>query len=49
MQKQRDIGRQGFAEMLKFHEQIVGELLEENGVTVMAAGLGLPKVFAALI
>lgn len=35
--------------MLQFHEQIVAELVEENGVTVIAAGLGLAKVLAALI
>lgn len=35
--------------MLQFHEQIVGEIVEENGVTVIAAGLGLAKVLAALV
>ncbi len=35
--------------MLGFHEQIVSELVEGDGVTVLAAGLGLVKVLAALL
>lgn len=35
--------------MLSFHEQIVGELVEGDGVTVIAAGLGLAKILASLL
>lgn len=35
--------------MLSFHEQIVGELVEEDGIVVMGAGLGLPKVLASVL
>ena len=36
-------------EMLPFHQQMVGELLEEDGITVLACGLGLVKVLASLL
>ncbi|CAK9216256.1 unnamed protein product [Sphagnum jensenii] len=35
--------------MLGFHEQMVSELVEADGVTVLAAGLGLTKVLASLL
>ncbi|CAM6083895.1 unnamed protein product [Calypogeia fissa] len=35
--------------MLSFHEQVVGELVEEDGLVVMGAGLGLPKVVASVL
>ncbi|KAJ7544180.1 hypothetical protein O6H91_09G067800 [Diphasiastrum complanatum] len=35
--------------MLPFHEHLVTELLQEDAVVVMAAGLGLSKVLAALL
>lgn len=35
--------------MLPFHEQIIQELTEEQGLVVMAAGLGLRKVLAGLV
>ena len=35
--------------MLPFHEQMVAELLEQDGLTVLAAGLGLPKLLCAFV
>ncbi len=35
--------------MLSFHEQIVDELLERDGLSVLAEGLGLCEVLAGLI
>ncbi|KAL3684114.1 hypothetical protein R1sor_002136 [Riccia sorocarpa] len=35
--------------MLDFHEQIVGEVIQDNGIVVMAGGLGLPKVLASIL
>ena len=35
--------------MLPFHESIVSELVEADGVSVLAAGLGTVQVMAALL
>ena len=35
--------------MLSFHEEIVDELLEQDGLTVMAEGLGLSETLAGII
>ncbi|XP_024534735.1 DNA repair endonuclease UVH1 isoform X1 [Selaginella moellendorffii] len=35
--------------MLNFQEEIVSELVQENALAVVAAGLGLPSILAALV
>jgi hypothetical protein len=46
---ERERERERILAMLGFHEQMVSELVEADGVTVLAAGLGLTKVLASLL